>query len=97
MRIIGLPFSIYSEGAQLGSDDLGGSGSGGGGGGGKSTGCLVFLFPSLTRKISSGLKEGACCCLGGGAAFGAGVAFLTMKRNSNNSVEIKNGFCTTCK
>ena len=79
-----IPFSIYSEGAQLGSDDLvSGSGGGGGGGGGRSTGCFVFLFPNLTRSISSGLNE-ADCCLGAGAGllFGAvdGVGFLTITK-----------------
>ena len=59
------PFSIYSLGAQSGSEDLV-SGAGGGGGGG-SMGAFVLL-PSLTFRMSSGLKATGCClgtdCLG---------------------------------
>ena len=76
-----IPFSMYSFGAQSGSEDCVSSGGGGGGGGGGPTGC--FFFPSLTFKMSSGLNP-TDCCLGGSflglgclAAEVAGVDFLT--------------------
>ena len=59
-----IPFSIQFLGIQSGSDE----GGGGGGGGGRSTGGLLpFLLPSLTLRMSSGLKEGP-----GGGFFWAG-------------------------